>query len=185
MFCPSTRTTGCLSAAKASLSINEKNSERGKLKASLKGLDGATTQSDFGNPVSGSTLYNLCLYNGAGDLVEDLVVDRAADRCGTKGKDCWKAKGEKGWSYKDPLAASDGVKKIAAVSGAEGRGKIQVQAGNNSKKGQVSMPVGIAEALQNETSATIQVRIDDGVCVEATLTNVKKADGLQFKAKTP
>jgi hypothetical protein len=99
------------------------------------------------------------------------------------GKDCWKAKGEKGWSYKD-RAALDGAKKITAVSGALGKGKIQVRAGNKEKKGRKGMAVGIAAALQDEASATVKVRVDDGVCVEATLTDVKKADVLQFKART-
>lgn len=43
---------------------------------------------------------------------------------------------------------------------------------------------GIAAALQNETSVIVQVRAEDEVCVEATLTNVKKANAEQFKAKT-
>ena len=96
-----------------------------------------------------------------------------------------KAKGDKGYAYKDPDAVSSGVKKIAAVSGPEGKGKLQIQAGNKVKKAQTAMPTGIAGALQGATSASMQVVTSDGLCFEAALTNVKKADGLQFKAKMP
>jgi hypothetical protein len=42
----------------------------------------------------------------------------------------------------------------------------------------------VAAALQDETSATIQlIGSDAPVCLSATLSTVKKADGVQFKAE--
>lgn len=45
------------------------------------------------------------------------------------------------------------------------------------------MPTGVAEALNGHTSAMVQLVTSDAACVEATLENVMKADGAQFKVK--
>jgi hypothetical protein len=49
-------------------------------------------------------------------------------------------------------------------------------------KGQTSLPTGIAAALQNNTKARVQVLTTDGDCFSLAATEVKKADGLLFKA---
>lgn len=183
--CSSVPAVGCVAAAKASLSVVEKKPGSEKLKAKLKGFDGPTQPGDLGDPVSGATRYDLCLYDATQQLAGELSVDRAGQLCGPKQKPCWKAKGDKGYVYKDPEASASGVKKIAAISGPEGKGKLQVQAGNKVKKGQTGMPTGIAGALQGATGATLQVLATDGLCFEATLGNVRSADGVQFKAKKP
>jgi len=74
------------------------------------------------------------------------VLDRASDLCGAKQKPCWKRLGDFGYGYKDPDASSSGVKKLVGKS-SERNGKLVVQAGNNTKKGQESMPTGLAAAL--------------------------------------
>jgi len=183
--CPLAPLGGCVAAAKASLSISEKKEDKEKLKAQLKGFTPATTQADFGDPVAGDTQYDACIYDESDELVAGLTVARPGDVCGAKRKDCWKAKKDTGWIYKDPDASSDGVRSVAAASGSAGKGSLKLQAGNKGKKGQFSLPRGMSEALQGASSARLQVVTSDGECFEAVLGSVKKADGLQFKAKTP
>lgn len=45
------------------------------------------------------------------------------------------------------------------------------------------MPVGIAAALEGDSVAFAQVHVSDGLCYEVKFADVKKNDGVQFKAK--
>jgi cysteine-rich repeat protein len=175
----------CVAASKASLSIQEKSAGKEKLTATLSAFASATAQSDFGDPATGGTRYDLCVYDSAGALAASLAVDRAGDVCGPQAKPCWKNKGGKGWSYKDAGASASGVRKMSAASGPAGKGKLQLQAGNNAAKGQSALPTGLATALQGAGSATLQVLTSDAACYEAALSTVHTADGIQFKAKAP
>ena len=184
-ICAAAPLAGCLSADKAKVAISEKKAGKEKLKAQLKGFGGATGQSDLGDPLTGSARYDLCLYDGANQLAAELSVDRAGQSCGPKQKPCFKDKGGNGWLYKDPAAEADGAKKLSLASGPVGKGKALWQAGNNAKKGQTSLPTGIAGALDGATAATVQLVVAGGTCFEATLGNVKKADATSFSAKKP
>lgn len=182
-LCAASPRTSCLVARKAALSIVEKKPGKERLKATLAGLTAATTLADLGDPVAGSTRYDLCLYDATPALVAELSVDRAAQRCGRRQKPCWKFKGKRGYAYKDPDASADGVRKLAASAGPEGKGKLTVAAANNDKQGQRAMPTGIAASLRDASSATAQLVVSGGRCFEAMLSDVKRADGLRFKAK--
>jgi len=184
-LCAPTPAEGCLAATKASLSVKEGKAGSEKLKASLKGFELATMLSDFGDPVGGTTAYDLCVYDDQAQLVTALGVRRGGQSCGARQKSCWKAKGGKGWSYRDPDSSADGVKKLSVTSGAEGKGKLQLLAGNRLKKNQFSLPAGTASALEGAEGATLQVRASDGSCFGAALGTVKKSDGEQFKATKP
>ena len=181
--CPAALDPTCVTAAKASLSVNDTKPGKEKLTAKLQAFASATTQADFGNPATGSTRYDLCIYDPEEALTANLVVNEAGETCGAK--PCWKDKGGKGWAYKDPQADASGVRKITATSGPAGKGKLQVQAGNNAAKGQDEMPVGIAAMLEAASSATVQVQTSDGLCYGATLSTIKKAAGGVFQGKTP
>ena len=56
-------------------------------------------------------------------------------------------------------------------------------AGNNSKKGQTSLPLGSSAQLAGTTSALVQVFGDHGECLETTLSDIKKQEALFFKSK--
>lgn len=166
---------------KGQLLVNEK--AVGKEKVIVKLIKGpALTQADFGDPVLGSTAYDLCVYDDAGQLAAHMQVDRAGLDCA--GKDCWKALGTKGLLYKDKDLSSDGVQLIKLLGGDEGKSKILVKAKNNAKKGQLDMPVGISAALAGSTSATVQLHgsAPEG-CYSATLVDVITNDANLFKAK--
>ena len=98
---------------------------------------------------------------------------------------CWKRSGDKGFDYKDPDAAADGVKRIQTRAGAQGKGKVKVQAANKAKKDQLSLPTGVAQALDGAAAARLQVLATGGECIDAELADVRRADGVIFKARTP
>ncbi len=183
--CPSVPRPDCLVAAKAKLKIKEKKPGAEKLALLLKGFSDSTVQADFGDPVAGATRYDVCLFDSAGTPLVRLTVDRAGDACGASGKPCWKAKGVKGFGYKDADGSASGVRALASSAGPAGKGKLSVKAGNKSKKNQIALPHGIAPRLEGETSVFVQVAASDALCFETTLGTVKKADGIQFKAKAP
>lgn len=164
--------TTCASAwAKASIAVNETKPGKEKLVAKLTGGP-ALGQGDFGNPLTGTTAYDVCLFDDAGNLAASFLVDRAADTCA--GKPCWKAIKDTGWQYQDKGAAADGVTKAKLAGGVAGKSQIQVQAANNAKKGQLAMPTGIAAALQASASATLQVVTSDAQCFSVTVDEIKK-----------
>jgi hypothetical protein len=182
VLCPFEVDLSCIAADKAKLTIDEKNEGAEKLKVQLQKLAGATTPADFGDPVTGTTLYEVCVYGEDERLVGPLRVDRAGDVCGSKGKPCWTAK-KAGPAYNDPDAASGGVKKIQTKSGDAGKGQVKADAANNAKKGQTSLPTGITDRLVGATQATVQVQTDDAQCFGATLDEVKKNDADKFQAQ--
>jgi DNA-binding beta-propeller fold protein YncE len=120
--------SGCVAAGKANLSINERNPGNERLKGTLQNLAGATTQSDFGDPVGGSTRYDLCIYSPGGSLVGEMTVDRAGQTCGTR--PCWKPVSTLGYRYTDKNAASDGIKSIVTKGGAVGKGSVKLKGAN-------------------------------------------------------
>ena len=178
--CPAVPFPDCLVASKAKLKIAEKKRGSEKLSVQLKGFSGETTPASFGDPIAGATAYDICLWR-EDDPVVRLTVDRGMGAT-CAGKPCWKAKGTKGWSYKDKETSASGVKSLGLLGGPNGKGSVKATAGNKLKKGQDYLPYGIAGRYANATSAFVQIAASDGTCVEAEL-GVSKADGKQVKAK--
>ena len=174
----------CIAAGSAKLSVKEKKPGSEKLSLALKKLATPVTPDQFGNPVTGASRYDVCVYDGAGAFAGGVGVDQAGDTCGKKAKACWKDLSGRGFKYADGNAAA-GVTKLTAKGGDAGKGKLTLAAANKSKKGQNGLPTGTAAALAGATSITAQVVVDDGACFGATLTQVKKADGLSVQAKGP
>jgi hypothetical protein len=178
--CPSAPVAGCVDTfGQASLLLNDKKVDKEKLVAKwIKGPQLAS--SVFGDPVGGQTAYTLCVYDGTNALVGTYTVDRAGDTCGTD--PCWKGLGKpagaKGFKYKDKARTSNGIQLVLLKSGDAGKSKVVVKG-----KGP-NLPDGVAAALAGATSATIQLIGDDApACLSATLTTVKDADGVKFKAQ--
>lgn len=183
--CPSPPASGCLTAAKASLAVQEKPG-REKWKAKLQGFSDATGISSFGDPIAGSSAYRLCLYDEADAVVEDLLVQNGGGApCGAKQKPCWKASGAKGYAYKDGDAVEDGVRKLQLKTGPAGKGKVTLQAKNSAKKGQTKLPTGVAPLLESATQVRLQLLVSDGACFDAALPDVKKSLPDTFKATAP
>jgi hypothetical protein len=140
------------------------------------------SQAQLGDPVAGTTRYDVCVYDDAARLAGSLTVDRAAQSCGTSAKPCWRAISTKGYRYTDRDGAADGVSNIVAKGDVPGRGKIVVKARNDSRRGHTSMPTGIAAALQSTRAVTLQVVISDGSCFGTTLTDVRPDGPTSFRA---
>ncbi len=172
---------GCLDAAQAQLSLNEKTAGKEKLKLQWKKVTAATTQGAFGNPVTGTTRVALCIYGDGGTLIRGFVVDQAGEVCA--GKPCWAAKSTKGYAYKDKTTASDGISKIGYGAGDAGKGKADAAGANNASKGQTALSTGVVAALSGNTNPTIQMVTSDGLCIGATMTEATKDDGVQYKAR--
>jgi hypothetical protein len=181
--CAGSPAGGCLTPDKGQLFVNEKSAGNENLKVKMSNLTSATTQGSFGDPVGGSTSWAICIYDQGGGLVGEMQVDRAGDTCDTK--PCWKVVSTKGYKYGDKLAAADGITKLQGTGGDAGKGKVQAKGQNKASNGQTALPTGIAAALQSSAQATVQIVTSDAACFSATVSDVKSADGLQFKANTP
>jgi cysteine-rich repeat protein/probable HAF family extracellular repeat protein len=179
--CVAAPVPGCLDAAHAQLQSSEKTPGKERLKLQWKKVATATIQGAFGDPVTGTTRVALCLYDDAGTLIRGLVVDQGGQSCA--GKPCWKAKGTKGYGYNDKATASDGISKIGYGAGDAGKGKADATGGNNIAKGQIALPTGIVAALSGNTHPTMQLVTSDRLCIGATMTEVTRDDGLQYKAR--
>jgi len=183
LACASSPLGGCIAAGQARLQVNEKTTGRESVSIALKKLAQTTTQSSFGDPVTGETSVALCIYDGAGALRGGMDVSRSGQFCGSK--PCWRAISDKGFQYGDRYAASGGTTKIQMKSGAVEKGQVQAKAANNAGQGETALAVGLAAALEGETQATVQIVESDAACFSATLTDVTTSDSLQFKASTP
>jgi hypothetical protein len=178
--CPPAPLGTCQSTfGQASLVVNDKKVGKEKVIAKWsKGplLDGT----DFGDPVGGQTAYTLCVYDNNDALKATYVVDRAGATCGTD--PCWKGLGKppgfKGFKYKDKARTSDGIQLVLLKAAEADKSKVVVKG-----KG-ANLPDGVAAALQGATGATIQlIGSDAPECISATLSTVKDADGVKFKAQ--
>lgn len=170
---------GCVAPSKGVFQVNEKTAGKEKLKVAFSKLQSAVTPTQLGDPVNGTTAYNVCVYDSTNQLRGQYTVDRAGDTCST-GKPCWTAVTNKGFKYLDKATAADGILKMSLSGGAALKGKVIVGGKNLG-----TMPTGVALALQSQPSATVQVVASDAICIGTTLSTVKKADGFLFSAVGP
>lgn len=187
-FCGASPNLNCAAVDRGRLKITETTPGREKLLLYLHGFEAARVASDFGDPVSGDTRYDLCLYDSSGALVEDLPVDRAGDECG--GAACWFQIGNTeeedllnlGWVFRNDTGEDAGIRYLRIHAGEQGRGAIRLKAGNDTRRGQSSMPTGLCAQFAGE-AATVQIVNDDGMCIGTELEAVtRSSDGVRFKA---
>ena len=179
--CVAAPVPSCLEAAEAQLYSSEKTVGKERLRLRWKKATAATTQAAFGNPATGTTRVALCLYDDGGSLIAHFVVDQGGQSCG--GKPCWRAKNTTGFAYQDKAVASDGIGNISYSSGDANRGKVDVAGWNSASRGQIALPTGVVAALSGNTSPIAQLVTSDGLCLGATLSDVTRDDGLQYKAR--
>jgi hypothetical protein len=63
--------------------------------------------------------------------------------------------------------------------------QVTISSQERHREGPELLPTGIAALLQSNTQATVQLLTSDASCFSATVTQVKTADGVQFKATAP
>jgi hypothetical protein len=169
----------CVAPRKGVLFVNEKTAGKEKLRLSFSSLRSAVTPSQFGDPVTGTTSYKLCVYDGADRLKGAYTVARAGDLCGRLS--CWSNISDKGYRYRDESRAADGILKITLSGGELGKGKVQIVG----KSTAPSSSTRIAASLRNQTGATVQLLTSDASCFSTALTRVRKANGAMFSAVGP
>ncbi|HKB41783.1 MAG TPA: IPT/TIG domain-containing protein [Gemmataceae bacterium] len=180
-FCGTAPNPLCLVAAQAQLQSNDKHPGKENLELRWTKIAAATTRGSFGDPVGGSAVAALCVFNDAGTPVGELIADRAGQTCGTK--PCWKLSGKQGLVYNDKMASAAGVAKIGFVGGDAGKGEASAQGKNNASKGLTSLPTGLSAALTGNTSPTIELVTSDGLCVGAKMNRVVKDAAQLYKAQ--
>lgn len=181
--CPTTTDLSCTTGfEKGVFQWKAKLGTKDRLTAKL--LKGpALTQVDFGNPVTDpGTAYGVCIYDSDGALVAELRAVRGGDECAT-GKACWKSFGGdppdgKGYKYADTDLRAQGMHKIKLQGGDAGKSKVLLKGRDD------DLPDGVTTALLASTSVTVQLRGSDATqCLSATMSDIKRQDEDQFKAK--
>jgi len=168
-----------------SFSVNEKSPGQEKLKATLaRGPN--VTQADFGDPsAADGTVVALYVFDDDGQVAA-LAIDRAGESCGTK--PCWKAldgvpPNGKGFRYEDAARSASGVRSLELEGGVAGKSSIALSAANRATKGQTTLPTGIAQALSDTSSVTLQLHTSEGACFSTTLFDVIRQEPGYFKAR--
>ncbi|MGH7893602.1 MAG: SBBP repeat-containing protein [Candidatus Binatia bacterium] len=173
--CGSSPHAGCIVPANGLVVVKEASAGRERLKLVLKNMPSSVGRQQLGDPATGTTRYDVCIYDGTAALAGALSVDRAAQLCGEAGKPCWLAMSDKGYRYRDVDGTAAGVQKIVALGGPAGSGKLSVKAGNSVAKQQTAMPTGLTTRLEGARQVTVQIVTSDGACFGGTLTRVLRA----------
>src|SRR5436190_375772 len=71
--CPSAPRTGCVAPVTAFVKINEATPGRERMKIVLRGLTEDVDRRALGDPVDGSTRYDVCVYDAAATVVGALT----------------------------------------------------------------------------------------------------------------
>jgi len=168
----------CIAAGKGVLLVNEKTAGKEKSKLVLSKLQAAVPPRELGDPFTGTTDYEICIYDADGRLAGTYTIARAGALCGNLS--CWSTM-SKGYKYTDKTASADGIVKMKLTGGDTGKGKLQLLGKNTA----ATLPTGIAASLQGQPRATVQVITSDAACFGMALPQVKKADGRTFSAVGP
>jgi hypothetical protein len=132
----------------------------------------ATALADFGNPVSGSTEYTLCIYDSAPHLIATIP---GGGTC--SGKPCWTAT-KTGFKYNSKDLALDGIQQLQLTAGVAGKAKIKVT-GKGEKLVLPTLP------LTQAPTVTVQLTNTNGVCWEAAFSAPASKDNTtQFNDKS-
>lgn len=181
--CASVPTSECETSHDAWLRIDERRPGREKLAADLRMIVGHIQLAAFGDPVTGASRLDFCLYGAADELLAELPVDRGGAACGSK--PCWSpfaTRYVEGYTYADP-GASAAFTKIQERLYATQAAWIVARARNRSARGQNGLPTGLAATLEGHARVRVQLLVSDGACFDAVLDDVTLADGSRFKAR--
>jgi hypothetical protein len=150
LLCQPTPLSGCREelVSQKGLANVRKSGDGTSNKLVWKWKKGDTTElAAFGDPVTGTTDYELCLYeelSGAPFLIMTAAAP-AGGTCGG-GTPCWKETSS-GFRYKDSNETPDGVQKIVLKEGAAGQARI-VWVGKGADLRIPGMPLGQPVVVQ-------------------------------------
>jgi len=183
-LCLAVPPSNCIAAARASLSVRQKITEKtdlASLRLSIGEFAEEVSQLDFGDPVFDTTRYDLCIYNQNNSLISQFIVSRGFRTCGERRQSCWKLVRDQGYLYRDPDLGASGIGSMLLLGGQPGAGKIEVR-GRRTKKSQ-NLPR-VTVGLVGHTRASLRLMVGGGRCISATLDDVLIADENRFRARS-
>ena len=169
--------TGCLAAPKSLLKLVHKPATPDKDALLFKWINGqATAQGDFGDPTS-TEAYSVCVFDSNSTRTVTLAEVSGGGTCGTK--PCWKPISTKGYVYGDKTGAEGGITLIKLLGSDQAKTKVLVK-GKGDDLSDAPLPLVAPVRAQ-------VIRETPGLCFESTFTsdNIKKNDGVSFKAVAP
>jgi len=162
--CPPEPATGCRTAAAGFVQLK---ADVGREKLVWRWLHGAPLDpSDLGDPVGGTTVYDLCIYSDGA-----LVLDAHLPSQGG-----WRNVSS-GLKYTDRTLANAGIQSALLKSGVAGKTKALVKGKGANLPVPALPPGGLALPVE------VQLGNDLGECWESTFPSALANDGAQFKAK--
>jgi hypothetical protein len=135
-----------------------------------------TLPAEFGDPVTGTTEYALCLYDQTAG-VPSLVLGVQVPPGGTcADRPCWRPTRVGGFRYRDPDLTRGGVRGIFLRPGVAGRARVAVRARG------IPLPLPTMPLAQDPT-VTVQLVNSEGQCWEANYSSALSNTNLLFKAR--
>jgi len=176
--CAPAPSTGCHEPGASSLAIKD-NADAAKDQLKWKwGKGTATDVGEFADPVGGSAIYRVCVYDASAQ--SQPIMEMNVPPGGTCGKaPCWKAAGSTGFGYKNKAGTPNGLTRMKLKAGATGHASVKALG----KGGSLPMP-----ALPLTLPVTVQLVIDGGStkqCWQTTYSAASADDPAQFIAKGP
>jgi hypothetical protein len=185
--CPYAPLPGCVDAGATSVAMKD-NADPSKKSLTWKwkkGVD-AMMQTDFGDPVGGSSRVRLCIYDDVGG-VPVLATGIAVDPGGTcAGKDCWRGVSDKGWAYKNKTGNAAAITQVVMKGGAAGKPQAQMKGRGAGLP--LPVPFSPTELFDQDPSVTMQLHTGGPAgCLTAAFSasGTKKNSVMDFKAKGP
>jgi predicted outer membrane repeat protein len=167
-LCAATPVAGCRQSGKGSIRLKDSLINSRDTMAWKWGRGAATHRVEFGNPLTGSTRYAICVYDetaGAQNLVLSALVPEGRT---CAGKPCWRETA-RGFRYLDPNMTPDGVQRMVLTAGGDGRASITVKAKGD--RFPMPMPASPSQMFRQDSRVTVQlVNSDGGVCWEAVFS---------------
>ena len=133
----------------------------------------AVSEGEFAAPAAG-TVYQLCVYDQAGDFPNVMYSGAPRAACG---RAYWSSS-PSGWTFRDLKGGPDGITGVLLRSGVPGRARVQMSAGG--------IPLALGPfPLQASPGVVAQVRTSAGACWGATFsTGITRNDPTRFVAKS-
>lgn len=171
--------TGCRAAPSSTLIIKKNALNPLKDVVLWRWLRGeATNPADFGDPITGTTTYKLCLFDTSAE-VPSLVMSAGVPAGGTcSGQPCWRQTRGGGLVYRDKTGSANGYMQVVLKPGVEQRARVVVKAGGP----RLPFP---PIPLRQQSTVIVQFVNDEGECwgKEYRVPAVRN-DQILFKAVT-
>ena len=167
-----------LQPGKASLKLKNRDPDSKDRLVWKWGKGSETSFAALGDPVNGSTVYTLCLYDRDGS--GHRLVLRASIPAGATcdGDPCWEAHGNDGYSYKNKSLTPDGLLRVKLRAGTAGKASVRV-VGKGANLGMPALP------LAQDQVVTLQLKNTDGGCWSASYgAPAPRNQSDQFKDKS-